>query len=460
MSQEQHATIDLSPAKQAGIDLEQYFGLWAVAPEQFLGMFHRVAQLNLAAHIQMHGGEKLQAAERTAATKTAAEVTIGVIDIAGTLMKRGTSLSSSSSLIELRRGLRAAARDPQIDAILLRIDSPGGTLAGTQELAEEVMRARQTKPVWAFVEDLAASAAYFVASQSERIYANTPTAMVGSIGTFVGLYDYSEAAAKEGIKAIVIKAGELKGAGFPGTEITDAQKAYWQEMVDKAQIEFTAAVAQGRGIKTETVAAEWATGRVYTAPDAAAMKMIDGVKSFDAVAMELSERVRTGSARKPSDRRRTMSDVSQEKAAEASTPKAATIAELRAACPGASAEFLMGQLEAGATVARAQTAWIAEQQQQLAESQAKAAEAEKKAQEAEARAKAPGVDALGSGGAKADEAGDVVEQWENLVAAKMGDKKDDYRARQKAVIAAAVENPDLHQAYLEAVNADRKAGRR
>jgi hypothetical protein len=88
---EQHATIDLTPVRVSGVelDLDQYFGLWAVAPEQFLGMFHRVAQLNLAAHIEMHGGEKLEAAERTAATKTASEVTIGVIDVWGTLMKRG-----------------------------------------------------------------------------------------------------------------------------------------------------------------------------------------------------------------------------------------------------------------------------------------------------------------------------------------------------------------------------------
>lgn len=443
-------TINLTPIAETGVDLEQYFGLWAVAEEQFMAMFNRVAQLNLAAHIQVNGDKQLQAASQPMTNAMTAEVKIGVIDINGTLMKRGTSLSSSSSLIRLRQVVRAAAKDPEIDAILLRMDSPGGTLSGTQELAQEVRKARDAKPVYGFVEDLCASACYFVGSQCERIYANTPTAVVGSIGTFIGLYDYSEAAAKEGIKAIVIKSGSLKGAGFPGTEITDAQKAYWQEIVDGAQKEFNATVASGRGRKAEQVASEWATGRVYMAQEAVAMGMIDGVKSFDAVVSELTERVKGGPAR---SQRRSAKAMGEEQTAtqETQTPKAATIAELKAACPGADADFLMGRLEAGATVGQAQAAWIAELSKRNQAAEAKAAEAEQKAAAAEAKAKLSGVDTLGNAGSKteASEGGDVVARWEAAVEAKMATIKD----RRKAMAAVVHEDPDLHQAYVAAANA-------
>jgi signal peptide peptidase SppA len=456
MSEQSENTISLTPIADSGIDLEQYFGLWGVAEEQFVAMFGRVQQLNLAAHIQQNGAAQVEAAARPATNARTAEVTIGLVDINGTLMKRGTSLSRSSSLINLRRVVRNSARDPEIDAILLRIDSPGGTVAGTQELAEEVVKARQSKPVFAFVEDLAASAAYWIASQADRVYANTPTSLVGSIGTFVGLYDYSAYAAKEGIKAVVIKAGELKGAGFPGTEITEEQKAYWQEIVDGTQAEFTAAVAAGRGVKAERVAREWATGRVYMAGDAGAMGMIDGVKSFDAVIAELTERARGGAARSSSrsQKGQTMSEEQTTQSAETEGPKAATLAELKAACTGADSDFLVSQMEANATAAQAQGAWIAELSRRQEAAEKKAADAEEKAKKAEAKSALPGVESLGgeTDGQAAFE-GDPISAWNEAVKIKMeGGIKDKRRAMQAVVH----EQPDLHQAYIEAVNAGRR----
>ncbi len=440
------AAIDLTPIAGAGVELDQYFGLWAVAEEQFLALFNRVGQLNLAAHIQVAAGT-VEAAQRPQVTNAKkSEVVVGVIEIAGTLTKRGSSLSRASSLVALQRAVRTAARDPDIDAILLRIDSPGGTVAGTQELAAEVKRASEAKPVYAYVDDLAASAAYWIASQTERIYANTPTAIVGSIGTFVGLYDYSAYAAKEGIRAVVIKAGALKAAGFPGTEITDEQKAYWQEIVDQTQEQFTAGVAAGRGRAVDEVREKWVTGRVYMAQESVAMGLIDGVKSFEAVISELTERV--AAARSSINSRRNAMSETQNTTAETqvATPKAATIAELKAACVGADADFLIARLEAGATVAQAQAAWIVEQQKRLEA-------AEEKAKEAEAKAKAPGVEALGD--AKAGPAGesvDPVAEWHQAIAAKEKAGLE----RPKAIAAVVHEQPELHQAYLDAVNSKRK----
>lgn len=450
-------TINLTPATQAGLDLEQYFGLWAVAEEQFMNIFNRVGQLNLAAHIEANAGRPVAAAVMPATKARTADVVIGLVDINGTLMKRGTSLSSSSSLIQVRQVIRQSARDPEIDAILLRADSPGGTLAGTEEVAEEVQRARQQKPVFAFVEDLAASAMYWIASQAEKVYANTPTALIGSVGTFIGLYDYSGAAAQQGIKAIVIKAGKLKGAGFPGTEITAEQQAYWQEIVDKAQAQFTAAVARGRGLTAKAVAEQYVTGRVYLAQDAIEMGMIDGVKSFDAVVAELTERVRRGPARSSGSKgMKAMSNEHEQ-------PRAASISELEAACPGASADFLLSQVKTAATLETAQRAFIAEQQRRLEAAEKTAAEAKAKAEaeakvaaaakaEAEAAKKAPGVETLGSGGQTKAAEGDAVAQWNEAVAANFTGG----RTKAQAIAKTVHDHPELHQAYLDAI----KAGRR
>ena len=446
------AAIDLTPIAGAGVELDQYFGLWAVAEEQFLALFNRVGQLNLAAHVHVAAGT-VEAAQRPQVTNARkSEVTVGVIEIAGTLTKRGSSLSRASSLVALQRAVRTAARDPDIDAILLRIDSPGGTVAGTQELAAEVKRASEAKPVYAYVDDLAASAAYWIASQTERIYANTPTAIVGSIGTFVGLYDYSAYAAKEGIRAVVIKAGALKAAGFPGTEITDEQKAYWQEIVDQTQEQFTAGVAAGRGRAVDEVREKWVTGRVYMAQESVAMGLIDGVKSFEAVISELTERV--AAARSSINSRRNAMSETQNMTTEThvATPTAATIAELKAACVGADAGFLVAQLEAGATVAQAQVAWIAEQRNRLEAAEKAKTEAEAKAKEAEAKANAPGVDALGDGKAgPTTESADPVAEWHQAIATKEKAGLE----RPKAIAAVVHEQPELHQAYLDAVNSKR-----
>ncbi len=207
---------------------------------------------------------------------------IGLIDVTGLLVK--SDLPGQAGLTYLAEQVRELVDEGQVDGILLRIDSPGGSVAGTQELAEEVRRARQTKPVFAYVEDLCAASAYWVASQCEKVFVNVATAMVGSIGTFVGLYDRKQQFVNAGVKAIVIRAGEFKALGFPGTEITKEHREYLQGQVDGVQAEFLKAVAHRR-----IAPAAIASGRLYLAGDAVKLRLIDGVKSFDAVVAELVE---------------------------------------------------------------------------------------------------------------------------------------------------------------------------
>lgn len=281
---------------ESGVNLAQYFGLWAVAEEPFMQMLQHIQSMDMMAHVQASDFDGEVDAQRAAAQVVAADGVegtspgadssqIAVITVRGAMTKMGSSLSSAGSTIRLRRAIRSAARDSSFDAILLVIDSPGGTVAGTADLAADVAAANEEKPVFAFIEDLGASAAYWVASQAEKVYVNDPTALVGSIGTFLGLYDFSGHAGQMGIKPVVIKAGELKGAGFPGTEISQKQIDNWQDMIDKTQASFTAGVARGRGISEDAVPV---TGKVYMANDAIVLGLADGVKSMDETIQELA----------------------------------------------------------------------------------------------------------------------------------------------------------------------------
>lgn len=435
--------VDTRAIADLHLDLEQYVGLWLVDETRFGAMLDQVRNLDLAKHVAVNAGRDVAAASRR--RETSGETVIQVIDIQGTMTKRGSSLTGSGSMVLLRQAVRSAANDDGIDAILLRIDSPGGTVAGTADLAAEVRAATAKKPVWAFVEDVTASAAYWVASQTSRIIANNATAEVGSIGTFMALYDVSGAAAMRGVKAVVIRSGRLKGAGFPGTEVTEEQRQVWQEIVDKTQTEFTAGVSAGRNLPLARVTA-LAEGRMWLAEDAKQLGLIDGIGSLDSVVSELAAKARQ-------QRRKTMSE---------DKTRPATWQELKSCCPGADADFLGKQMDVQATSEDASKAWMGELQRR-SEADAKArkeaedakAEAEKQAAEAKAeveKAKAgkPGVDILGSGKNKIEGNGDPLAEFTAAVDEKLktGLSKPD------AIKAVVKANPALHAAFVEAHNAD------
>ena len=202
-----------------------------------------------------------------------------VVPIRGVMTKGGSEYGGGTA--ELRRDVRALALDPSVSAILLVVDSPGGESAGTDILAQEVRAAARRKPTWAFVEDLCASAAYWVACQCEKVYANNRTALVGSIGTFWGMYDQSAMFDRAGVKPLLFTTGRLKGAGaLPGAAIVDDHKAEFQGLVNAVQAEFDAAVKRGRGFSDRQLAAV-RTGGIFSAPEAERLRLIDGIQSLD-----------------------------------------------------------------------------------------------------------------------------------------------------------------------------------
>jgi signal peptide peptidase SppA len=203
---------------------------------------------------------------------------LAVIEVNNVLSKAASFRGTSS--IQIRQNIRQAAADPTVSGIMLAIDSPGGTVAGTADLVSDVKLARRAKPVYAQIQDLGASAAYWVASQADQVFANDKTALVGSIGTLMTVYDMSLAAEKEGIKPFVFATGPLKGAGTPGAPLTDGQQAYFQQLVDDSQASFDAAVRTGRGMSAADLA-KVRTGGVFTASQALELKLIDGIRSID-----------------------------------------------------------------------------------------------------------------------------------------------------------------------------------
>lgn len=275
--------------------LTEYASVWCMEPSSASALWDVLRRTDLAAHVV----EKLAARtlrafddddhdepaeppkpksliERQQARNSQ---TVAVIPVLGTLMKQRSSMGGTST-IQLRRDVRQAAADPEVGAILLAVESPGGVVAGTADLAADVRAARRRKPVWAHIDDLAASAAYWVASQAGQIFANANTALVGSIGTYQLVYDVSGAAEREGVKALLFATGPLKGAGLPGTQVTEEQQRYFQGVVDAMQAEFDAAVRAGRGLSAKELA-DVRTGGVFTAAEAQRLRLIDGVRSLD-----------------------------------------------------------------------------------------------------------------------------------------------------------------------------------
>lgn len=286
------APFDWSGPVSAGIEVDQYLGVWAVEPNCFAQLLSLVRGINWSTHAAENSGKDHSKVEASYASSGSGRdsATVGMVQISGVMTKRGSSLSGAGSTVRTRQLIRQLANDPGVDSIIVLIDSPGGTVSGTSDLADAVAYAASRKRTVAYIEDLGASAAYWVASQATEIVANSPTAKIGSIGVFNGVYDMSEAFAKEGVKPIVVKTGELKGVGFPGDTITEEQISHIQSLVDADFARFKAVIASGRKMTAEQVD-KVATGGVFDATQALSLGLIDRIEAFDSVVSKLQAEI-------------------------------------------------------------------------------------------------------------------------------------------------------------------------
>ncbi|MBL4761406.1 MAG: S49 family peptidase [Gammaproteobacteria bacterium] len=184
-----------------------------------------------------------------------------------------------ASTDHIRMAMLAASTDDDIEYIVMKVNSPGGSVDGLAEAGDVIAEVNKIKPVIVQVEGMMCSAAVYLGSQASKIYAGRMD-MIGSIGTKMMLYDLSEKFEKDGIKSIAIDTGKHKSAGAMGTKVTDEQIAEFQRIVDVYFDDFLSMVVKGRGISREELE-KYADGRVYFAEEAVSMGLIDGISTID-----------------------------------------------------------------------------------------------------------------------------------------------------------------------------------
>lgn len=173
-----------------------------------------------------------------------------------------------------------------VGAIVIDINSPGGTVAGLTGVTEKIRSLRGNKPIIAVVNDLMASAAYFIGSAADEIVSD-PDALTGSIGTIGMHVDYSQALENAGIKVTYVHAGKYKAEGSPYKPLDDEAKQDWQSMVDSYYENFVSAVAVNRGITANKVKADFGQGRVLKATKAREVGMVDRIATLEQVIKDL-----------------------------------------------------------------------------------------------------------------------------------------------------------------------------
>lgn len=221
---------------------------------------------------------------------------IAVVPVSGVIARyssqvNGVSQARGRSMESLRADVQQALDDPAVDAILLDVDSPGGSVDGVTEAADLLREANDTKPLYALADGMMASAAYWLGSQARRVFA-TRGSTIGSIGVYAVLRDSSERFAKDGERVHVVRSAPMKGRGMPGEALDDETLADVQRSVDEWHGLFVDAVQRGRGIAASH-AQKLADGRDYLGRRAVEVGLVDQIATFDqavaAIRAELDE---------------------------------------------------------------------------------------------------------------------------------------------------------------------------
>jgi protease-4 len=191
----------------------------------------------------------------------------------------GEILGSRDTIDALHR----YARNNSVKAMVVRINSPGGAIAPSQEIYEEIrnVRTRSGKPIIASLDSVAASGGYYIASACDTIVAN-PGSITGSIGVILQWMETKDLLAWAKLKPETITSGAMKAAGSPYQDLTDEQRAYFQSIVTQLHGQFVRAVAAGRkGKLTEADVSRIADGRVFTGEQALGLKLVDQLGNLD-----------------------------------------------------------------------------------------------------------------------------------------------------------------------------------
>ncbi len=231
-----------------------------------LGIFLVTGVLFTVAIISMVG----TMGSRTETVTTGSGDKIGVVELQGVI-------TSSEDFV---RQVKKFREQSSIRAILIRIDSPGGGVVASQEMYEEVRKAREDgKPVVVSMGALAASGGYYVACGASRLVANRGT-LTGSIGVISEFLQLHDLLGKVGVDVRTIKSGKLKDAGSSTRPMTDADQRYFQALMDDVHRQFITVVQEERGLDSAEVR-ELADGRVFTGEQAVEVGLVDTIGTYE-----------------------------------------------------------------------------------------------------------------------------------------------------------------------------------
>lgn len=237
--------------------------------------------------------EVLDQSPRQAASlngQPAQPVTIGVLPIVGVIAQRAGDWYGDTSTDRLGERFDELVASDKVDAIVLDVDSPGGIVSGTPELAAKVFAARGVKPITAVVNSDMASAAYWIGSAAGDV-AITPSGMAGSIGVLMLHTDWSKALEEAGIRPTYVFAGQYKVEGNSYEPLAQEARDEFQRAVDYYYDLFTAAVARHRGATPKQVRSDFGQGRMMEAKPAVAAGLADRVATLEEVIQGLAGKI-------------------------------------------------------------------------------------------------------------------------------------------------------------------------
>jgi len=269
--------------------INQYLGTWAISEDSYALFNAMLRNTDWAGHFaRVDQGEHCVAGAGYEVTNDG----VAMIDLEGVLTKYGSSMSTEGSTVVFRQTCRSVLRAyaaGEVKAAMIIVESGGGTTMGTPEASEEVKEMTAQMPVWTYIEDIGASAAYWIGCPVRRVISNA-SAIVGSIGTYRVVEDFSGLFEKKGITAHLFTTGTHKGAGITGTELTEEQRAEFQSLVERMNAPFVAAVKEARGLSDEQIE-NIADGRVWRGDEAVSIGLIDEVMSLEDALAELASEV-------------------------------------------------------------------------------------------------------------------------------------------------------------------------
>lgn len=266
---------------------------WAITQEMFDEVQSIYARHCRGEKIDISGIEaRIGAPLKNTRNQLQVEDGVAIISIEGVLAKRANlfmQISGGTSYQIAGQQLADALADPAVHSIVLAIDSPGGTVDGTQALADQVFAARGKKPIVAVADGIMASAAYWIGSAADQVYITGDTTLVGSIGVITTHTDSSAREMQQGIRTTPIKAGKYKQMGASNAPLGMAEKDTLQAMVDANYKVFLSAVARNRGVDIDTVNSDMAEGRMFLGQAAVQAGLVDGVSTLDQVCADLCD---------------------------------------------------------------------------------------------------------------------------------------------------------------------------